>query len=71
VAEVLNGFEVGVAGEVADAPVKMESGLGNDSDKKLLKCLLGKGFKVFWAYYRTTLFDDGLVTKPPINMAKV
>ena len=27
----------------------------NDSDKKLLKCSLGKGFKVFWAYYRTTL----------------
>jgi hypothetical protein len=42
VAEVLDGFEVGVAGEVADAAVAVESELGVDRDGELAAGGLGQ-----------------------------
>ena len=41
-AEVLDGFEVGVAGEVADAAVAVESELGVDRDGELAAGGLGQ-----------------------------
>jgi hypothetical protein len=42
VAEVLDGFEVGVAGQVADAAVEVESELGVDRDGEFAAGGLGQ-----------------------------